>query len=216
MALKNTNKQKTRNLTKIIQKRSDRKPVSVWDFLPYKKFLVQRPNYLLLADDTYLEMMNLPGKDLDFLNADGFDGSNQTIIDFYALLSAYTPDFDILISQLPADTKLQQSAWGQRLNDIEAELMQPISDQRRTQLIAARNWATAEIQTDMNIVSQVTHQEYTLFLYGDTIKQLDERKQLFLSLSRSAFTPTTINVERKEMILRQINNPGERLELEDF
>lgn len=216
MALKNKDQKRTSNFSKIIRKRSDRHPVPIWNFLPYKKILSQRPNYLLLADDTYLEMMNLPGKDLDFLNADGFDGSNQTIIDYYALLSAYTADFDILISQLPADTRLQQSAWGQRLNEIESELMQPISDQKRTQLIAARNWASSEMKTDLNIVSQVTHQEYTLFLYGDTIKQLDERKQMFLNLSRSAFTPTSINVERKEMILRQINNPGDRLELEEF
>lgn len=216
MALKNKNQKRVNNFSKIIQKRSNRKPVPIWKFLPYKKILSQRPNYLLLADDTYLEMMNLPGKDLDFLNADGFDGSNQIIVDFYALLSAYTPDFDILISQLPADTRVQQSAWGQRLNEIEKELSQRISDQRRTQLIAARNWANSEIQTDINIVSQVTHQEYTLFLYGETIKQLEERKRLFLSLSRTAFTPAPISVERKEMILRQINNPGDRLELEEF
>lgn len=216
MALKNKNQKKVNNFSKIIQKRSNRKPVPIWNFLPYKRILPQRPHYLLLADDTYLEMMNLPGKDLDFLNADGFDGSNQTIIDFYALLSAYTPDFDILISQLPADTRVQQSAWGQRLNEIETELAQAQTDQRRTQLIAARNWATAEIKTDINIVSQVTHQEYTLFLYGETIKQLDERKRLFLSLCRKAFTPNSISVERKEMILQQINNPGDRLEVEEI
>ncbi|MFH0349141.1 hypothetical protein ACG92U_02570 [Leuconostoc citreum] len=111
MGIKTNQNKKPRGLTVVKQALNNRKPIPIFFALPYKDILNKKGHPILLADDTYADMLNLPGKDLDFLNAEGDKSSNAIIADFHQLLSVYVEDFDIFVSQLPADTRIQQVSW---------------------------------------------------------------------------------------------------------
>ena len=184
---------------------------------PYKDILENKPGQpILLADDTYADMLNLPVNDLDFLNADGDNSASEIIGAFHALLSTYTESFDIKVSQLPADTRVQQGAWGQELVRVESQLQQLATDSREyAQLLQMRYFILREINLEKNVVSDIKHQEYTAVIYGKSLPALEKNRRDFMAQSGAAFTPEQMTLERKKMILYQINNPGENLELEE-
>ncbi|CUW11300.1 hypothetical protein [Leuconostoc gasicomitatum] len=197
--------------------RSGRKKQPNYLLLPYTDILEKKKGQPIhLKDGTYADMLNLPGKDLDFLNADGDNSASEIIGAFHVLLTTFVEDFDIKISQLPADTRMQQSAWGQELVRVEAQLQQLPSDSRQyAQLVSMRQFILREINLEKNVVGDIKHQEYTAVIYGKTIPALDKNRRDFIAQSGAAFSPEPVTLERKKMILYQINNPGENLELEE-
>lgn len=216
MGIKAKQKQKSNALTKVKQSITNRKPIPMYFALPYKDILNQKGNPILLADDTYADMLNLPGKDLDFLNTDGDKSSNAIIADFHQLLSVYVDDFDIFVSQLPADTRRQQAAWGQELVAVEDELNRGgLDDRHYQQLLMMRHTILQEISIEKNIVGDIKHQEYTAVIYGKTTAALEKNRRDFISHAGMAFTPEPVSLARKKMVMYQINNPGETLELEE-
>ena len=78
-----------------------------------------------------------------------------------------------------------------------------------------RQFILHEINLEKNVVGDIKHQEYTAVIYGKTIPALEKNRRDFIAQSGAAFTPEQVTLERKKMILYQINNPGENLELED-
>lgn len=194
-----------------------RKKQPNYTLLPYKDVLENKKGQpILLQDGTYADMLNLPGKDLDFLNADGDNSASEIIGAFHLLLTTFVEDFDIKISQLPADTRMQQGAWGQELVRVEARLQKlPSNSRQYAQLVTMRQYILREINLEKNVVGDIKHQEYTAVVYGKTLPALEKSRRDFIAQSGAAFTPEPVTLERKKMILYQINNPGENLELEE-
>jgi len=125
MGIQIQQKKSKNSLSAITIFKSNRVKKPSYMILPYKDILEDKPGQpILLTDDTYADMLNLPGKDLDFLNTDGDNSASEIIGAFHALLSTYTESFDIKVSQLPADTRVQQGAWGQELVRVESQLQQ--------------------------------------------------------------------------------------------
>lgn len=217
MGIQIQQKKSKNSLSAITIFKSNRVKKPSYMILPYKDILEDKPGQpILLTDDTYADMLNLPGKDLDFLNTDGDNSASEIIGAFHALLSTYTESFDIKVSQLPADTRVQQGAWGQELVIVESQLQQLPPDTREyAQLLGMRQFILHEINLEKNVVGDIKHQEYTAVIYGKTIPALEKNRRDFIAQSGAAFTPEQVTLERKKMILYQINNPGENLELED-
>ncbi|MCK8605729.1 hypothetical protein LNP18_06375 [Leuconostoc citreum] len=193
-----------------------RRPIPVPFFLPYKDILNRKGHPILLHDDTYADLLNLPGKDLDFLDSDGINSAKSIISDFHMFLSVYLEDFDIIIIQLPADTRVQQSSWGQEVVRIDQELNQNnLSDRHRQQLLQMRRMILREISLEKDVVGDIKHQEYTAVIYGKTLSALEKNRRDFIDHTGLAFTPEPVSLERKKLVMYQINNPGETLELEE-
>ena len=149
MGIKAKQAQKGKGLTVVKQALDNRKPIPIYFALPYKDILNKKGHPILLADDTYADMLNLPGKDLDFLNAEGDKSSNAIIADFHQLLSVYVEDFDIFVSQLPADTRIQQASWGQELVRVESQLNSvDLDDRHYQQLLMMRQTILQEINIE--------------------------------------------------------------------
>lgn len=216
MGIKTNQNKKPRGLTVVKQALNNRKPIPIFFALPYKDILNKKGHPILLADDTYADMLNLPGKDLDFLNAEGDKSSNAIIADFHQLLSVYVEDFDIFVSQLPADTRIQQVSWGKEIVKVESQLNNAQLDERQyQQLLMMRQTILQEISIEKNVVGDIKHQEYTAVIYGQTIAALDRNRRDFITHAGMAFTPEPVSLARKKMVMYQINNPGETLELEE-
>lgn len=216
MGLKTQKQKHTLNLKAAKNKMSSRLPIPVYHFLPYKDILNRKGYPILLQDDTYADLLNLPGKDLDFLDAEGANSSKSIIADFHTLLSTYLEDFDIKISQLPADTRVQQATWGKELIKVEAQMSDDSLDERHyNQLLQMRQTILREISLEKDVVSDIKHQEYTAVIYGKTLAALEKNRRDFIANAGLAFTPEPVTLERKKMVLYQINNPGETLELEE-
>jgi len=216
MGIKAKQVQKGKGLTVVKQALDNRKPIPIYFALPYKDILNKKGHPILLADDTYADMLNLPGKDLDFLNAEGDKSSNAIIADFHQLLSVYVEDFDIFVSQLPADTRIQQASWGQELVSVESQLNSgDLDDRHYQQLLMMRQTILQEINIEKNVVGDIKHQEYTAVIYGKTLAALDKNRRDFMAHAGMTFTPEPVSINRKKMVMYQINNPGETLELEE-
>lgn len=216
MGIKTKKQNQNQPLTAIKNKIEARRPIPIWNFLPYKDILNRKGHPILLADDTYADLLNLPGKDLDFLDAEGANSSKSIIADFHVLLSTYLEDFDIKIIQLPADTRIQQASWGKELVKIERALTNQALDERHyNQLVQMRQTVLREISMEKDVVGDIKHQEYTAVIYGKTLATLEKNRRDFIAHAGLAFTPEPVTLERKKLVLYQINNPGETLELEE-
>ena len=217
MGIKKAKQNQVRTMTYIKNKIAAKRPIAIPYFLPYKDIIVKRKGEpILLQDHTYADLLNLPGKDLDFLDSEGINSSKSIISDFHLLLSVYLEDFEIKIIQLPADTRVQQASWGQELVRIDAQLADTKqSEQHYQQLLQLRRTVLREISIEKDVVSDIKHQEYTAVIYGKTIAALEKNKRDFIEHAGLAFTPEPVSLERKKMVLYQINNPGETLELEE-
>ncbi|MBK0040771.1 MULTISPECIES: hypothetical protein [unclassified Leuconostoc] len=207
-------KQKKRHVTfsqmKVIWSRRQQEPI--WQIIPYKRILETNKHHpIVLQDDTYLDMLNIPGKDLDFISSDGANSDKSVIESFHRFLTIYVSDFDIIVSQLPADTKTQKAAWSGRLAEIDQALRDVATQARYDQLLQQRQYVLMQIETDNNVVEKITHQEYTAFIYGDSIKKLDQYRTMFLTEGGQAFQAQEVSAKRKRMILYQLNNPAEML-----
>ena len=205
----------TRPLASVINFKSNRTKQAITDLAPYKKILDQPGNPILLADGTFMDMLNLPGKDLDFLNKDGQNGALDILRDFHRLLTVYTPDFDIKVSQMPAETKKQQAAWATQLATIDNDLRQDNTQRQYNQLLMRRQWIIDEINYAKTHVASIRHQDYTIFLYAETLAELTRYRNKFIAESHMAFDPKPISLIRKKAILYQINNPGDNIKLEE-
>lgn len=216
MGIKTKKQNQNQPLTAIKNKIEARRPIPIWNFLPYKDILNRKGYPILLADDTYADLLNLPGKDLDFLDAEGANSSKSIIADFHVLLSTYLEDLDIKIIQLPADTRIQQASWGKELVKIERALTNQTLDERHyNQLVQMRQTVLREISMEKDVVGDIKHQEYTAVIYGKTLATLEKNRRDFIAHAGLAFTPEPVTLERKKLVLYQINNPGETLELEE-
>lgn len=88
MGIKKSKQSQVKSMTYIKNKIAAKRPIAIPYFLPYKDIIVKRKGEpILLQDNTYADLLNLPGKDLDFLDSEGINSSKSIISDFHLLLS---------------------------------------------------------------------------------------------------------------------------------
>ncbi|MCR1897179.1 hypothetical protein NSA02_10220 [Ligilactobacillus murinus] len=61
------------------------------------------------------------------------------------------------------------------------------------------------------IQKQIYNSEFILFLYGKTVKELDDLVSKVMSYGNQDFVPKVISRSKKEQILEQINNMNEKI-----
>ncbi|GAK31548.1 hypothetical protein WOSG25_110260 [Weissella oryzae SG25] len=190
-----------------------REKFELTQFIAYKKIYRDRENVVELNNDLgFITFLNIPGRDLDFINSEGTEGAAEVIAQYHRFLNVYLDDWDVIISQLPADTTEQKLAWLDLQNRIDQELAQ-IQDQRLyDQALARRQFATEQIQIAINVGEQITHQDYTAVVHGNSISSVLEKRERFMQEAANSLSPTPMKYERIMMLLRQLNNPTENIE----
>lgn len=178
------------------------------------KRLVKPENLLELKDDMgFVAFLNIPGKDLDFINSDGDNGAAEVIRKYHYFLNVYLDDWDVIISQLPADTTQQQISWADNVDKINIEMAFEYDDPRKyDQILARRKFSENQIYINRGAGEIITHQDYTALIHGKTITETMELREKFIEVGGAALNPTPLSTERIEMLIKLINDPVQNID----
>lgn len=178
--------------------------------LPYYRLTNDERAYVKLknTDYGYIEIMELPSKDSHSL---GNAEVEMAIGNFYTWLSSFNAEFTIESTKLPTDTSSQIVYQRRCLRRVEKQLREPVSERAYMQLLDRRNLLLEQIQVEEVVRNEIYNSEFLLFLFGKTIKELDETVRRARLYGNGDFVPEFITREKKTQILRQYNNFLEKL-----
>lgn len=209
-------KQKREPLLSSIKLAELRRPkVDALSLLPYKRF-VGEDNLLLLVDEKgeeagYMEMLTILGKDLDFVYGQNSEGASAIIRDYHMLLNTYTTDFDIVITQMAAETTVQQRAWLAQRDTISTQLASERDPRKYKQLQVRYQLVERQLASLRNVAEKVKHQSYTAFIYGDSVEETRLHRDIFMSSGGQAITTKTMSLDKKHTMLAILQDPTQQL-----
>lgn len=189
-------------------------------FLRWKGF-EGTDDLLVLSDangDTtgYLEMITIYGKDLDFVYGKGSAGASQIIQDYHSFLRTYLEDFDILITQMPADARVQTTSWSNELAKIEQEMGATSPQNKRyKQLLMRHKIVKTELNHTRFVEQNLSHEAYTAFVYGETKAEVRQQRQAFMNSGGTALSTSLMTRKQKEFILSIMMDPTIQLKGEN-
>ncbi|GAK31058.1 hypothetical protein WOSG25_070350 [Weissella oryzae SG25] len=192
-----------------------RQSLPLVSLLPWQSF-EGTDNLLRLANsegesEGYMEMLSIEGKDLDFVYGKGTDGASRIIQDYHTLLNTYVNDFDIVITRMAASTTKQQRSWINTRDRILQDLQTVHNDKARERL-QKRYLGVQKILRQLEIVEDVVvHQAYTVFIYGETMAETRERRELFTRLGNQAVKTGKMSLKQKKDILAMLQDPTQQL-----
>lgn len=192
-----------------------RPKVDALTLFPYKRFEGD-DNLLALVDETgadagYMDMLTIIGKDLDFVYGANSEGASAIIRDYHLLLNTYTTDFDIVITQIPAETATQQRAWVAQRDRIAAEISVE-RDPRKYKLLQVRyQLVERQLAALRRVADKVKHQAYTVFIYGDSVAETRLNRDIFMSSGGRAMTTKKMSLEKKKLMLSILEDPTQQL-----
>ena len=176
---------------------------------PYKKIMDNRGRYIELANDRgYLQLLEIQGKDI--LNL-GHEEQQITLLNYHNWLIQFQYDLEIYSTKLPTDTTRQVRYLTSCLNRTKAKLKKTNNQRIRAQLQDQKQILEQNIKTELMIQKQIYNSEFILFLYGKTVKELDDLVSKAMSYGNQDFVPKVIYKKKKEQILEQINNMNEKI-----
>ena len=176
---------------------------------PYKKIMDNRGRYIELANDRgYLQLLEIQGKDI--LNL-GHEEQQITLLNYHNWLIQFQYDLEIYSTKLPTDTTRQVRYLTSCLNRTKAKLKKTNNQRVRAQLQDQKQILEQNIKTELMIQKQIYNSEFILFLYGQTVNELDDLVGKAMSYGNQDFVPKVISRSKKEQILEQINNMNEKI-----
>ena len=176
---------------------------------PYKKIMDNRGRYIELANARgYLQLLEIQGKDIANL---GHEEQQTTLLNYHNWLIQFQYDLEIYSTKLPTDTKRQIKYLTSCLNRTKAKLKKTSNQRTRAQLQDQKQILEQNIKTELMIQKQIYNSEFILFLYGKTVKELDDLVSKAMSYGNQDFVPKVISRSKKEQILEQINNMNEKI-----
>ncbi|MFH7316281.1 hypothetical protein ACHWP0_07800 [Weissella cibaria] len=192
-----------------------RPKVDALSLFPYKRFEGE-DNLLALVDETgadagYMDMLTIIGKDLDFVYGVNSEGASAIIRDYHLLLNTYTTDFDIVITQMPAETSTQQRAWVAQRDLISQQIAMERDTRKYKQLQVRYQIVERQLAALRNVADKVKHQAYTAFIHGDSPAELRLNREIFMSSGGRAITTKTMSLEKKKLMLSIMEDPTQQL-----
>ncbi|MCS9992733.1 hypothetical protein EFL69_06520 [Weissella confusa] len=192
-----------------------RPKVDALSLFPYKRFEGE-DNLLALVDETgadagYMDMLTIIGKDLDFVYGVNSEGASAIIRDYHLLLNTYTTDFDIVITQMPAETSTQQRAWVAQRDIISQQIATERDTRKYKQLQVRYQIVERQLAALRYVADKVKHQAYTAFIYGDSPAELRLNRDIFMSSGGRAIKTKTMSLEKKKLMLSIMEDPTQQL-----
>ena len=155
----------------------------------------------------YMEMLTILGKDLDFVYGQNSEGASAIIRDYHLLLNTYTTDFDIVITQMAAETTVQQRAWLAQRDTISTQLASERDPRKYKQLQVRYQLVERQLASLRHVAEKVKHQSYTAFIYGDSVEETRLHREIFMSSGGQAITTKTMSLDKKHTMLAILQDP---------
>lgn len=188
----------------MIIRRKESKFIDWVKIAPYKRILKNRGEYIELANDRgYMQILEITGKNLNGLS---HEEQQSTLLNYHTWLVQFQTSFEIYTTKLPTDTTQQVAYLKFCLSNIERLLKKTTEQRIRAQLLDQKEILEQNIRTEILIQKKIYNSEFLLFLYGKTIKELDDIVQKSMSYGNQDFVPKSITKKKKEKVLEQINN----------
>lgn len=203
--------QQTESITKQLGKReafdqskSFNLTKSTLELLAVKRILSQPPHYIQLKDDTYLELMEISGKDLDYLSESEI---RRTLMNFETWLTNVHADIQVETTRLPTNTDPQIAHLRHHLEAVKMELGRPpLSDRRQKQLVDRKALLETKIRIEEQIKHEIYNAEFILWLFASTITDMDVLVRKVQTSGNQDFVPEPIRLEKKKQLLTQFYN----------
>ncbi|MFC3928853.1 hypothetical protein ACVR05_04745 [Streptococcus caprae] len=215
MAIKQTQTQslEKRPLGRMQDKKKEKQEYfdlnSCVELLDVKSIIDNRQAYIQLVDYGYLQLMEIPGKDLGSLS---YNEIRRTIDNFEKWLTDFNTDIQIETTTLPTNTDSQIMDLRHHLSLVRQEKATLLPDSRRyLQLLDRENWIRNEIQVEENIQQEIYNTEFILWLFAPTTTELDDLVRKAKSYGNNDFVPRDITRIKKEQIIKQFNNMNEKV-----
>ncbi|HEL0588535.1 TPA: hypothetical protein TVJ95_001166 [Streptococcus equi subsp. zooepidemicus] len=182
---------------------------STLELLAVKRILSQPPHYIQLKDDTYLELMEISGKDLDYLSESEI---RRTLMNFETWLTSVHADIQVETTRLPTNTDPQIAHLRHHLEDVKMALGQPsLSERRQQQLLDRKQLLETKIRIEEQIKHEIYNAEFILWLFAPTITDMDTIVRKVQTSGNQDFVPEPIRLEKKKQLLTQFYNLSDSL-----
>ncbi|HHT7812897.1 hypothetical protein [Streptococcus suis] len=179
------------------------------ELLDVKAIIDNREAYIQLVDDGYLQLMEIPGKDLDSLS---YNEIRRTIDNFEKWLTNFRTDIQIETTRLPTNTDTQIMDLRHHLSLVRQEKARLLPDSRRyLQLLDREALLLNEIQVEESIRQEIYNTEFVLWLFAPTTTELDELVRKAKTYGNNDFVPQEMTRVKKEQIIKQYNNMNEKV-----
>ena len=176
---------------------------------PYKRIIDNKGQYIELADDRgYMQIFEIPGKDIDGL---GEEEKQNTLVNYNTWLVQFQYGFSFYLTKLPTNTQKQIEYLQLCLYRNKQDLKKTSNPRIKAQLQDKIAILESNIQTEKQIQKEIYNSEFLLFLFGRSIKELDDITYKATSYGNMDFIPKVVTKDKKEQILEQFNNMNEKL-----
>ncbi|WP_069989779.1 hypothetical protein [Streptococcus agalactiae] len=177
---------------------------STLDLLAVKAIQSQPPHYIQLKDDTYLELVEISGKDLDYLSDSEI---RRTLMNFETWLTSVHADIQVETTRLPTNTDPQIAHLRHHLEDVKMALGQPsLSERHEQQLLDRKQLLETKIRIEEQIKHEIYNAEFILWLFASTITDMDVLVRKVQTSGNQDFVPEPIRLEKKKQLLTQFYN----------
>ena len=179
------------------------------DLLDVKGILNNSQEYIELPDFGYLQLMEIPGKDIGSLS---YNEMTRTIQNFEKWLTDFNTDIQVEATTLPTNTDTQVMDKRHWLSEVREEKSRVSSSSRRYyQLEDRERLLLNEIQIQENIQKEIYNAEFILWLFAPTTSELDDLVRKAKDYGNNDFVPQEITRLKKLQIIKQYNNQNEKL-----
>ncbi len=179
------------------------------ELLDVKAIINNQKAYIQLVNFGYLQLMEIPGKDLGSLS---YNEIRRTIDNFETWLTKFNTNIQIETTTLPTNTDTQIMDLRHHLSLVRQEKAKLLPDQRRyLQLEDRERWLMEQIQIEENIQQEIYNTEFILWLFAPTTTELDKLVHKAKTYGNNDFVPQEITRAKKIQILKQYNNMNEKV-----
>lgn len=179
------------------------------ELLDVKSITPNRQAYIELVDGTYLQFMEIPGKDLGSLS---YNEIRRTLDNFEKWLTDFHADIQVETTTLPTNTDTQIQDLRHHLSLVRQEKARLTPGSRRyLQLEDREGLLLRDIQLEEIIRQDIYNTEFILWLFAPTTTDLDELVRKAKTYGNNDFVPQEITLTKKIQILKQYNNMNEKI-----
>lgn len=179
------------------------------DLLDVKAIIPNQQAYIQLVDSGYLQLMEIPGKDLGSLS---WNEVMRTIQNFEKWLSDFNTDIQIETTTLPTNTAPQITDLRHHLSLVREEKAKLAVDSRKYfQLQDREELLLNQIRVEESIQQEIYNTEFILWLFAPTTMELDDLVRKAKTYGNNDFVPQEISYSKKVQIVKQYNNMNEKV-----
>lgn len=157
----------------------------------------------------YMQILEVEGQDLGALSDEEQD---RVVFNFTNFLIRYPYSLTFESTTLPTNTASQYGESNRIYREIVSQMSNPNIPTRIFRQLQDR---LKILQNNMNMQEEVArilyNAEFLIIIHGDTPSELDKLVRACYSAGSAGFQPRIVSDKKKKQIIKQYNNPNERV-----